>query len=250
MNLKLCKIRKDKFDELLQNKITEFNQTGKVSFDDNIIQEYSEPIVINGKSIELDIDIEKYHQVADENVFGYTKFAKIGMFLHKDLKSTEVDIPVSIFYEKEVWAYLSMTFFKDIVKKLKLDDDKITEDRIKRLYFNTGKSSRTGLWFLWMMVDRLESENDYYMTHTAFEFVDPARAILERTMGRNPAILRAFVQGIINNDKNSLFKHKKYKSTVPSNISCYASISMLDALEYDELVEVITEQQKMIISGK
>ena len=42
----------------------------------------------------------------------------------------------------------------------------------------------------------------------------------------------------------------KFRSKVPSNISCYASVSMLDALEYVELVDVITEQQKAILSSR
>ena len=60
-------------------------------------------------------------------------------------------------------------------------------------------------------------------------------------------IFEQYRTSIINNDKNSLFKSDKFRCKVPSNISCYASVSMLDALEYDELVDVITEQQAAII---
>ena len=128
------------------------------------------------------------------------------------------------------------------------DDANVTENKIKQFYFNAGEISRTGLLFLWVMVDRLGSQNDFEITHTAFEFVDPVKAILERTMSKNPAMLRAFVQGIINNNKDSRFKSDKFRSKVPSHISCYASVSVLEALEYDELVNVITEQQKAIIA--
>jgi hypothetical protein len=251
MNIKLCRIKKDKYDDLRDIVLCQFNQSGSVIFSDDVINSYAEPIIVNGQEIELNVDFEKYAAILNENAFGYTKFSKVGMQLHKDLKHESLDIPRNIFYEKEVWAYFSMTSFKNIVKELRLkDDEKITENKIKQFYFNAGEISRTGLLFLWVMVDRLESEDDFEITHTAFEFVDPVKAILERTMSKNPAILRAFVQGIINNNKSSLFKNDKFRSKVPSNISCYASVSMLDALEYDELVDVITEQQKAIISSK
>lgn len=249
MLVKLCRIKKDCFDKLREHIITEFDATGTLSFNDDIIEENSEPVLVDGKQIELEIDVDKYLDIARETTFGYTKFAKVGMELHQDFKSDAVALPRNLFYEKELWAHLSMTSFKEVIKELRLKDSgKITENKIKQFYFNAGEISRTGLLFLWVMVDRLNSENDFDITHTAFEFVDPVKAVLERTMSKNPNILRAFVQGIINNEKDSRFKSDKFRSKVPSHISCYASVSMLDALEYNELVEVITEQQKSIIS--
>lgn len=251
MMVTLCKIKKENFDDLQQDVLKNFSDTGKVILSDETIALNSEPILIDGKTIDVEIDIEKYMSIAKEDSFGYTKFTKVGIALHQDIKSNEVIIPRNIFYEKEFWAYLSMTVFKDVVKELRLkEEEKVTENKIKQFYFNAGEISRTGLLFLWVMVDRLESENDYELTHTAFEFVDPVKAILERTMSKNPSILRAFVQGIINNGKDSRFKSDKFRSKVPSNISCYASVNMLDMLEYKELVDVITKQQKMIISTK
>lgn len=251
MIVTLCKIKKENFDDLQQDVLKIFNDTGNLTVSEETISLNSEPILIDGKTIDIEIDVGKYMSIAKEDSFGYTKFAKVGIALHQDIKSSDVVIPRNIFYEKEFWAFLSMTVFKDVVKELRLKEEgKITENKIKQFYFNSGEISRTGLLFLWVMVDRLESQNNYELTHTAFEFVDPVKAILERTMSKNPAILRAFVQGIINNGKDSRFKSDKFRSKVPSNISCYASVNMLDMLEYNELVDVITKQQKMIISTK
>lgn len=251
MLVKLCKIKKDCFDNLLKHIITEFGTTGTLSFNDNIVEENSEPVLIEGKQVELEIDIDKYLGIANEPTFGYTKFAKVGIELHKDFRSDAVTLPRNLFYEKELWAYLSMTSFKEVIKELRLKDSgKITENKIKQFYFNAGEISRTGLLFLWVMVDRLNSENNFEITHTAFEFVDPVKAVLERTMSKNPNILRAFVQGVINNGKDSKFKSDKFRSKVPSHISCYASVSMLDALDYEELVEIITQEQQAIISER
>lgn len=250
MKIKLCKIKKERFDELKKIVVDNFESTGVLSFDDELIESYSEPLVINGEQLEVEIDIDKYNRIVSEDVFGYTKMSKVGMELHKDFKSASGQIPRNVFHEKEFWAYLSLTTFKDVVKGLRtsLEEGKINADKIKRFYFNIGGTSRTGLLFVWVMIDQLNSADNFEITHTAFEFVDPVKAILERTMSKNPMILKAFVQGIINNDKNPKFKGKTFKSKMPSHISCYASVSVLDALEYDELVDIITEQQKAIIA--
>ena len=243
------RIKKDCFDGFMDRTISKFEKTGELLLSEDLIEANSEPIFIGGQTVEIDIDIDKYKNIASEDTFGYSKFAKVGMELHKDFKSSEVEIPTNILYEKELWAYISLTSFKDVVKELRLKDEgKITPNKIKQFYFNTGGVSRTGLLFLWVMVDRLNSEDEFDITNTAFEFIDPVKAILERTMSKNPSILRAFVQGIINNNKDSRFKSDKYRSKVPSNISCYASVNVLDVLDYNELVKVITEQQKAIIT--
>jgi len=251
MIITLNKIKKDKYDELMRLVIEEFEVVGEFVFNDTVIEEYSEPVMFDGQIVEVGIDMDKYLSILNEESFGYTKFAKIGIQLHKDLKSNVVNIPRNMLYEKEIWAYLSLTIFRDVVKELRLKDSgKVTGNKIKQFYFNSGTISRTGLLFLWVMVDRLNSEDDFEITHTAFEFIDPVKAVLERTMSRNPNIIRAFVQGIINNNKDSRFKSDRFRSKVPSHISCYASVNVLDVLEYDELVDVITEQQKSIIEGK
>ena len=250
MKVVLRRIKKDCYDDLKKKTIEEYNSTGVLAFEDLEIEKNSEPVLLYGQPVEVDFDIDQYKAIAAGQDYGYTKFAKIGMLLHRDLSSAGT-LPRNLFYEKEFWAYLSLTCFFDIVRELRLKDDgKINEDKIARFYFNVGGISRTGLLFIWALIDKLDSSDNYEITHTAFEFIDPVKAIFERTMGKNPVILKAFVQGIINNEKNSLFKGNEFRSKVPSNISCYASINMLDALEYDELVEVITKQQKLIISTR
>lgn len=252
MIVTLSRIKKDKFDDLVHLVLGEFEATGELTFDETVVEEYSEPILIDGRTVEFDIDLDKYQAIIDEDSFGYTKNAKVGMLLHKDLKSHIVEIPRNTFYDYEVWAYLSLTCFKEIVKRLREKGLKqITQKTLKQFYFNVGPIDRIGLMFLWCMVDRLDSENDYEITHTAFEFVDPVKNMLATTsLSKGTNILRAFVQGIINNDRDYRFKNDKFRSKVTSNISCYASVSMLEALNYEELVEVITQQQKAIISEK
>ena len=251
MTIKLCKIKKDRFDELKKYIIKEFESTKTLSFPEKLIESYSEPIIINGKYIEIEIDLNKYLTIINKNQFLYAKQAEIAIELHKDIRSDTTNIPRSLFYEKEFWAYLSLTVFKDVVIGLRdsLKKGNINADKIKQFYFNTGEISRTGLLFLWSMVDRLDSKDDNII-RVAFEFIDPVKAVLERTMSKNPDILRAFVQGIINNNNDSKFKSDKFRSRVPSHISCYASVSVIDALDYNELVDIITKEQYAIISEK
>ena len=64
MTVKLCKIKKEKFDELRKNITKDFEITGTLSFPEEVIEADSEPILIDGKPIELELDIEKYHNIA------------------------------------------------------------------------------------------------------------------------------------------------------------------------------------------
>ena len=119
MIVTLSRIKKDKFDDLVHLMLSEFEVTEELTFDEKVVEEYSEPIVIDGHTVEIDIDLDKYQAIIDEDSFGYVKNTKVGMLLHKDLKSDTVCVPRNIFYDYEVWAYLSLTCFKDIVKHLR-----------------------------------------------------------------------------------------------------------------------------------
>lgn len=250
MEITLKRIKKDSFDELLEHTLEIYAKKKELIIDEEYVQNCSEIVYVSGVEVKCSFELEQYNEIVSRDDKGYNKLADIGMLLHKELRTkASGNIPKNILYEKEIWAYLSLTIFKDIVKKLRLDDDeKMNEDKIARFYFNVRGISRTGLFFLWCMIDRLESENNYKMSHVAFEFIDPVKAIFERTMSKNPKILQAFTQGIINNECDRRFKNKVFKLKVPNNISCLASITMLDSLDYDSLVNVITEQQKMILN--
>lgn len=252
MLIKLCKIKKDKFDELKKIVVDSFEATGELTFEESLIESVSEPICISGHQVEVEIDLDKYFSILQEEGYLYTKQAKVGVELHKDIKACGLNLPRNLFYEKEFWAFMSLTAFKDVVKGLRasLEEGKVNADKISRFYFNTGKINRTCLLFIWVMIDQLDCEDDFEIAHTAFEFVDPVKQALDYTMARNPVILKAFTQGIINNGKDSKFKSDKFRAKVSAHISCYASVSILDALDYEELVAVITEQQKAIITVK
>ena len=248
MKIPFRKIKRDKYDDLLNSVLETFKNTGKVVVNIEDVEDCAEDILIMGKQIKLDIDVDKYLGIANADTFNYDKNTDIAMMLYMDFRSDDVIIPRNILCEKEVWTYYSLTVLKDVVDALKMSDpEKISENKIKQFYFNAGTVSRTGLLFLWTMADRLKADDRNFI-HTAFEFVDPVKAIFERTMSKNDDILRAYVQALINNGKDARFKKKEYRASIPSHISCFASINMLDAYDYDKLVSVIEKEQQELLN--
>ena len=253
MEVVLKRISKDAWDELMQSVTSEFERTQKIAIDDVAVENAAEIVCINGEAIKIDIDVEKYKKIANTDAFIYEKRTDLGMLLCNDLKMKDGQaLPYNILNEKEVWAYLSLTVFKDVVKALSLaDEEKISVDKIRRFYFNKyttqSNKSRIGLLFVWNMVATLDT-NDRNFILTAFKFIDPVKAIYERAMGKNKIIVKAFVQGIINNNCDKRLRNDRYRSRIPSHISCYSCVNILDVYSYDELVENITEQIKTILN--
>lgn len=249
MEVYLKRVKKTSFDDLLKDVIENFIANNEIEIEDERLESDSENVLIDGKQIKLNYDIDKYYSIVNSDKATFTKLTEIGMLLHKETKDVDgISIPKNILYEKEVWSYLSFKVFKDIVKQLRLEDDsKMTADRVARYYFNIKTPSRTGLLFIWTMIDMLDSENDYEMSETAFHFIDPVKATYERAISRNPIVLKAYVQAIINNNCDPRIKNKKYRLRVPNNISCFARMNILDAYEYDELVDTLTRQIKNVL---
>lgn len=249
MEVALKRIKKSAFDDVLKKYIDTFNKEGKLEIEDGLLETSSEEIKVNGKSIIVDLDVEKYEKIVAQDTFKYNIVSEIGMLLHKELKGIDgTIIPSYYMFEKEFWTYLTLKIFHNVVIKLRLSEG-ITENKIKQFIFNIGTTSRTGLKYLWVMVDRLGSEDDERMTKVAFEFIDPVKAILERDMSKESIVLKAFVQAIINNDCNKIFKQTGHRTKMPNYISCYAGINMLDAYDYNQLVEIITREQKNYLAS-
>lgn len=246
----LRRIKKQSFDDLLDKVISNYKETGKIELDDEILEKNSEDVMVNGKQVQVSYDLDKYLTIVNNKEEKYKQQAKIGMLLHKDTRDTSGNqIPKNMLYEKELWAYLSFKLFSEVIVKLRFEDaEKMNEDKITRFFFNVKTRSRTGLLFLWSMIDSLGSEDDENTSIVAFHFIDPVKAIYERTMSRNPMVLRAFVQSIINLHCDGRIKNQKYKVKVPNNISCFARINYLDAYELNEMTEIITSQIQEVLN--
>lgn len=249
MEVKLKRLRKSSFDDIMKKYIDTYEKEEKLLVDDELIEEHSEEIKVDGKTIVVDLSIEKYEEIVNQDTYKYNIISEIGMLLHKELKGIGgICIPMYYMFEKEFWTYLTLKVFHNIIIKLRLNDE-VNENKIKQFVFNVGTTSRTGLKFIWIMVDKLGSENNEQMTKVAFEFIDPVKAILERDMSKESIVLKAFVQGIMNNGCNKIFKQNIHRNRMPNYISCFAGINMLDAYDYDQLVEIITKEQKNYLAS-
>lgn len=249
MEIVLKRIKRTSFDDVKDKVLENYRNTHCLKLDEETLEKNSENIYVIGKTITIRYDLDKYKEIVNSDMNTYEKLARVGMLLHKETVDINgIDIPKKIFYESEVWSYLSYKVFFDVVKKLRLDDDsKISEDKIERFFFNTKTRSRTGLLFVWSMIDLLCSENDEKVSIVAFHFIDPVKAVYERTMAKNPIVLQAYVEAIINNNCDNRIKNEKYRKKIPNNISCFARISILDAYRYEELVNIMTKQIKEVL---
>lgn len=103
-----------------------------------------------------------------------------------------------------------------------------------------------------MLTDCLYDQNKKYdLSEVGFSFIDSVKAIYERSFHLNKKIVKAFVQGIINNNKSAAFKDTKtnYRSIIPTHISNIAALNLLDSYDnYSDLVKKITLEQGNIIS--
>lgn len=263
MDVKLRRIKTSgrHWDDLLNSIVDTYKETNEIIVDQQVIEDASETITIDGKELIVEVNLMEYEDVIKNFHLKQEIKPKIGMLLFKDFTVTKngLMIPVNLLYDEAVWAYLSLTLFKNLVGKMfsfkdtGVDEEKVRDkikNGIKRIYFNSASRTgvpRTGLRSIWIMMDMLDVKDDYEFNKVAYEFIDAVKAVFERKMSNNPYILKAFVQGIINNGKNAKFRDKKMRNKIPSHISCFSAVNFLDAYDYDELVEVITEQQKIIL---
>ena len=150
--------------------------------------------------------------------------------------------------------YIKNRYFSGVVEESDDEDDK-NEDivkKIERFFLCKGTASRTGVMFNWMLTDCLfDKYKMYELSEVGFSFIDSVKAIYERSFHLNKRIVKAFVQGIINNNRSAAFKDTKnnYRSIIPTHISNIAALNLLDSYEnYGELVQKIALEQKHIIT--
>lgn len=254
MRIELKKISKDYINVLIGDieKNIELYKEGNIrNIVDNIDLEEN-CVLLSEKSIYA--NFEYFDPFS--NKMKWKQDFEIGKSLHRTFLSS--DIPKHMFYEKEFWAYiLHKVYAKYIseryIKRYDDEEEQHTQvkDRINRYFFynvNHSRRSRTGLPFLWSIIDLTYENNSYELSEIAFRYIDSVKAIYERlSFFPNSNIIRAFIRGIKNNNFNPLFKHKTYRSLIPTHISNFAAVNMLDAYDYEQLVEVITEEQRKII---
>jgi hypothetical protein len=248
--IQLYKISESKFDELSLN----------ITLNQYLSSDFSRFLSLNsgfleqlpGSNPSIEIDINEYFEVAKKNMDLKEKNKKIAMYLHRDINRSGLNR--SIFLDKELWAYINMAIFPKVINEMYqfhlVKDKEQLFDRLKRYILNDtsiSQISRSGFRFLWQLADTLYYEEKYDLLNVAFDFIDPVQKLLERKMGNNPPIVRAFVQGIINNNYDRRFTNKDLRNKIPTHLSNFAQINIIDRLSYDDLVKLITKEQKLIL---
>lgn len=268
MRIELRKINVSRMSDLLNNiennidfYMNSENNEIKIYDATFTLEEISEPLDANGKN-EIDLSEE-------ELIFQVLKWKEnylIGKLLHKKLRNFE-DKYYGTFYERGFWAYIChLPIFRKYIKNRyfsftnkETDDEEdngkekeTIKSKIERFYLCQNAPSRTGIMFNWMLTDCLYDENKLYdLAEVGFSYIDSVKAIYERSFHKNKNIVKAFVIGIINNNRSSAFKDAKnnYRSKIPTHISNIAALNLLDSYDnFNELVTKITMEQKHIIA--
>ncbi|MGN1295423.1 MAG: DUF6339 family protein [Bacilli bacterium] len=246
----LKKLTHEGYDELLSLVDIDFfeNQT----FFDRI-ESLSENIIIDGNIVEINLDIDEYNEIIKKSESKGESSKLLAKKLHKDFVFQSEKLPRSIMYTKEIWTYLNLIFFKEIIKEKYFDDGKISVDKIRRYYFNDGgisKIDRTGLRYLWVLADLTYDEDmEYQLFDVAWDFIDPFKALQECLLGRNPLILKAFAKAILDLNCNATIKNSINRKVVPKHIRNYACANLLDSYDsFTTLAEKMKEQIEIIIN--
>ncbi len=240
---------------IYQNKEFYLNEDKNELFIDGdtvTIDDISEPIMDNEK---IDLSDDEFTKFLSREK--WKQNCDIGKLLYKKLsRFTEISGDL---LDDSFWAYFTHIpcVKKYIIRRyfnsVSEEDEESMKiiDKIKRYFFGEGIVTRTGIIFNWQLTNCLYYKNigdkSDELCNIAFSYIDSVKAIFERSFRKNPVIIKAFVEGIIRNNKSKAFTNSKYRTLIPTHISNVAALNCFDAYTYRELVEKIAYEQKILI---
>lgn len=258
MKIFLKRISYEKYDEVLNSYFDKLLTNSEQIKQD--LEEFCEYVVIEGSTPEIEFDLEEYNKKIEEikksgvSNPGALQDIEISKMLVNDFSNSTVPIPDYILYEKEVWSYLNIIVFFDIIKERFKDLSTAKGDalygKIKRLYFcDGGKVERTGLRWLWIL-GNITIDKTYGITllETAKQFIDPVSAIYVCCLGKNDVVFKAFIRAIQLNENRNLIRLPKYKSVVPTHIRNSALMNVYESYDdIEKLAKQISEDVDQIL---
>jgi len=256
--IELFKINQDKLSEL-SNYLTIENfknldfLSGKYKSIENLTEK------INSKDFSFSIDLNEYMDIVTKEKFTKDANKKLSVKLYFDL--LKANLPNNVFYLNEFWAFINLFVFPKLIKTLYFDNpDKSEEPSIKlkllekyqRYYLNNvpiSNISRTGLWFLWILASKVNPVLNPDLISIAFDFIDPVKAMIERTQGKNSQILIAWLKAISKLDikYQKLLKSEKFRSIIPTHLNNLSVIFSLESLDDDMISQTITNETMELI---
>ena len=117
----LKRLTHDGYDELYS--LIDLNFFEKDTIFDKV-EAVSENILIDGKTVELDIDINLYNDILNSATTIGDASKALAKKIYEDFKFCGKKLPRSIMYSKETWTYLNLTIFKELTKNKYFSNDK------------------------------------------------------------------------------------------------------------------------------
>ena len=254
MEIVLKRIRYDVYDKLKDMiDIETFLDKKKNSLVNNL-DTYCEDVLINNQKVIININPNEYILIIKNSKTMGEASVLIAEKLHRELVFNNRPIPLCYMYEKEIWTYLNLSVFFDVVKEKYLYDDKkeSIKGKIEKYFFNSDtKIDRTGLRYLWVLANSTVFENNYELTKIAWDFIDTFKAVQECEVGKNIVVLKALALAIKKLDLDPRIKNKNNRQLIPLHLRNYACPNMLDS--YEEVIalaDTLSYQMKMIMDNE
>ncbi len=254
MNFNIKRIKRESLTELATNLTLEnYEKLEFFNKDSNEAELSTEDI--NGKTINIDIEVDKYLEIAKQDQFTKDANKKLAILLFNDLK--KLNLPKFVFYQQEFWSYMNIFIFKDVIKYLYFDKKfKETEDekeqdsklnKYKRYFLNDvsiTRISRSGFWFLWHMANKVYLPNEPNLINIAFDFITPVSAMIERNQGKNNDVLLSWLRVISMLDEKykSKINSPDFKFAIPTHLNNLSVIFSLESLNETLMVETIKRE--------
>lgn len=242
MEVVLKRIRYDIYDSLKDKiDVNTFLEKKRNSLVNNL-DTYCEDIQIDNQKVILNINPEEYLKIIKTTKNMGEASIMIAEKLHKELIFNDKPLPLCYMYEKEVWTYLNLSVFFEVVKEKYLYDankDSL-KGKIEKYYLNAdSKIDRTGLRYLWVLANLMVFNNSYELTGIAWKFIDTFKAVQESEIGKNPNILKALALAIKQLNFDPRIKNENNRQLIPLHLRNYACPNMLDS--YEEIIQLSKE---------
>lgn len=257
MEFTLKRIAYAKYDDFIE-KVLESTPNIDLAFFKQL-DDMTEDVLVGGKNIILNIDVDELESIIDKVYTDNDQNpmqsidVKFSELLYRQLYLDEF-VPNYLLYEKEVWAYINCFILFDVVKKRYFaeEGDLNNKKRIENVMLcNNSTIDRTGLRWLWALSNSAYSPSyGFRLVDTAYKFIDPVKALFERTLGSNKILFKAFIRSIEILNFDSRIKSGKFRSILLTHIRNLATMKMYESVDsVEELAQIFASDIRDFIES-
>ena len=257
MEFTLKRIAYAKYDDFIE-KVLESTPNIDLAFFEQL-DDMTEDVLVGGKNIILNIDVDELESIInkvstdnDQNPMQSID-VKFSELLYRQLYLDEF-VPNYLLYEKEVWAYINCFILFDVVKKRYFaeEGDLNNKKRIENVMLcNNSTIDRTGLRWLWALSNSAyDPSYGFRLVDTAYKFIDPVKALFERTLSSNKILFKAFIRSIEILNFDSRIKSGKFRSILLTHIRNLATMKMYESVDsVEELAQIFASDIRDFIES-